>query len=198
MPCHGKAWWNYHSTALGLKVAQAQYQPLSCYVGSRGKGNQSTMPEALCFFYSRWPRNRQTASQEYPIKHVAWCNVQVYHTQKEGGNHCCRKILTDLDAFSWISSSVLQSPTSTCQPQKAWVIKIRAERCFHNDLGWWINESAVIIEFKSGSYCCSGASIKFALGGDRQAKAWEHATVHTARESSQKSLQCGAISLLRG
>ena len=143
MPSHGKTWWNYHSGALGLKVAQAQYQPLSCYVGSRGKGNQSTMPEALCFFYSRWPRNRQTASQEYPIKHVAWCNVQVYHTQKEGGNHCCRKILTDLDAFSWISSSVLQSPTSTCQPQKAWVIKIRAEQCLRDDLGWWINAYVV-------------------------------------------------------
>ena len=39
--------------------------------------------------------------------------------------------------------------------------------------------------------------VRKSLGGDGQVRAWEHATVHT-HGSSQKCLQCGSISFLRG
>ena len=174
MPRHGKAWWNYHSTALGfasyakvshavrcaqnvnfskvslrfwqrwifhqqklmlveppmfwgvptgavttvsslrLKVAQGQYQPVSCYVGSRGKGNQSTSS-----ITSSWQ--------------ITFANIwrQVPH------------------------------------------------------LGWRRQHGLLPQE------------VRKSLGGDGQVRAWEHATVHT-HGSSQKCLQCGSISLLRG
>ena len=175
LPRHGKAWWNYHSTALGfasypkvshalrcaqninflkvslrflaevnfprakadfcgtanvlgctnwgsgqqfpslrLKVAQGQYQPVSCYVGSRGKGNQSTSS-----ITSSWQITFANIWRQVP--HLDW-------------------------------------------------------RRQHGLLPQEVRES---------------------LGGDRQVRAWEHATVHTHMEAVRNAFSV-ALSLCWG
>ena len=179
MPRHGKAWWNYHSTALGfasypkvshavrcaqninflkvslrfwprwklkistskswfwlwnrkcfgvyqlgqwqqfpslrLKVAQAQYhQPLSCYVGSRGKGTQST--------------SSITSSWQITFANI-WRQVPHLHWRRQHG----------------------------LLPQE----------------------------------------VRESLGGDRQVRAWEHPTVHTHMEAVKNAFSV-ALSLCWG
>ena len=101
--------------SLRLKVAQAQYhQPLSCYVGSRGKGNQST--------------SSITSSWQITFANI-WRQVPHLHWRRQHG----------------------------LLPQE----------------------------------------VRESLGGDRQVRAWEHATVHTHMEAVRNAFSV-ALSLCWG